>query len=238
MNAPASNSRLWQWLGGMGVAFTVLFIVANVLLDGTPSIKASPIKIISYYSAHKASITAGVFVVAFAALAFAFFLIALRRALSSLDSGSDYLSVAILIGGAVYLGGLLLTGVLSISLIDAAHYHLQGVAQTLNLLDNDDWLPVVVGLSIVALATGMAAIRSQALPRWLSWASVVLGVLAVSGPIGGIAFLLAPVWTLAVGIVLIRRSSPDADPRRWHAAPRAMETVSGVGSESQRIKGS
>ncbi len=206
MNAPASDSRLWQWLGGMGIVFSILFVLANVLLGSTPSAKASPLKIVNYYSGHKTSVTAGVFVVAFAALAFSFFLSALRRVLAGANADSGSLSQATLIGGAIYLGGLLLMDVLNVSLIDAAHNHLQTAAQTLNFLANDDWVPVVVGLSIVALSTGVAALRGRALPGWLGWTSIVLGVLAVSGPIGGIAFLLAPVWTLAVGIVLIRGS--------------------------------
>jgi hypothetical protein len=207
MNAAASNSRLWQWLGGMGIVFSILFVLANVFFGSTPSEKASPVKIVNYYSAHKTSVMAGVFVVAFAALAFSFFLSALRRALAGAKADSSYVSQAALIGGAIYLGGLLLMDVLNVSLIDAAHYHQQTAAQTLNTLANDDWVPVVVGLSIVALSTGIAALRGRTLPRWLGWASIILGILAVSGPIGGIAFLLAPVWTLAVGVVLIRRSS-------------------------------
>jgi hypothetical protein len=205
MNAPASNSRLWQWLGGMGIVFSVLFVVANVFLGSTPSEKASPLKIVNYYGSHKTSVMAGVFAVAFAALVFSFFLSALRRAVAGANADSGYLTQATLVGGAIYLGGLLLMDVLNVSLIDAAHYHAQTAAQTLSLLANDDWVPVVVGLSIVALSTGIATLRGRALPKWLGWASIVLGILAVSGPVGGIAFLLAPVWTLAVGIALIRR---------------------------------
>lgn len=222
MNASASNSRLWQWLGGMGIVFTILFVLANVVLGSTPSEKASPLRIVNYYSAHKTSVTVGVFVVAFAALAFSFFLSALRRALSGAKADSGYLSQATLIGGAIYLGGLLLMDVLNVSLIDAAHYHQQTAAQTLNILANDDWVPVVVGLSIVALSTGVAALRGRALPRWLGWASIVLGILAVSGPVGGIAFLLAPVWTFAVGIVLIRRSGSVVPTVEDSAAARPV----------------
>jgi hypothetical protein len=65
-------------------------------------------------------------------------------------------------------------------------------------------------LSMVVAATGIAALRTGALPRWLGWASIGLGVLAVAGPLGGIAFLLAPVWTLVVGIVLIRAAKYDS----------------------------
>jgi hypothetical protein len=221
MNDAAESPNIWKWLGGMGVVFSILFVVANVFLGSTPNVNASPIKIVDYFHSHKGSVIAGVFVVAFAALAFAFFLAALRRALSNSNVDSSHVSAAILIGGAVYLGGLLLMCVLDVGLTDAAHYHLQGAAQTLNVLQNDAWVPVVVGLSIVALSTGIASLRGHALPRWLGWASIALGILAVSGPLGAIAFLLAPLWTLAVGVVLIRRSSltPDSVGNRTAGRP-------------------
>jgi hypothetical protein len=68
----------------------------------------------------------------------------------------------------------------------------------------------------VTLGTGVAALRSGALPRWLAWASVGLGILAVAGPLGAVAFLITPLWTLAVGIVLFR--SPAIDPHESTAA--------------------
>jgi hypothetical protein len=55
----------------------------------------------------------------------------------------------------------------------------------------------------------MSGLRNATLPKWLGWASVVLGVLAVAWPLGAIAFVIAPVWTLATGIVLFRSKTPD-----------------------------
>jgi hypothetical protein len=47
------------------------------------------------------------------------------------------------------------------------------------------------------------------MPRWLAWASVGLGVIAVAGPLGAVAFMITPLWTLAIGIVLLRGSAVD-----------------------------
>ena len=226
MNAPTASSKLWNWLGAMGIVFAILFVVANVLLGGTPGVKADPAKIVEYYNSHKATVMAGVFVVVFAALAFGFFLTALRRSLAGTKDESAHLFVATMVGGAIYLGGLLLMDAINVSLIDAAHNRQPGAALTLNFLENDGWVPVVVGLSIVALSTGISALRGNALPRWLAWASVVLGVLAVAGPLGGIAFLIAPIWTLAVGIVIIRRPS---NAETIQAEPAGRRTVSAPG---------
>ena len=139
-------------------------MLANVFLGSTPSAKASPVTIVNYYSAHETRVMAGVFIVAFAALAFSFFLSALRPALAVAEADSGYVPQAALIGGAIYLGGLLLMDVFNVSLIDAAHYHHQTAAQTLNFLKNDGWVPVAVGLSIVALWTGVAVLRAEPYP--------------------------------------------------------------------------
>ncbi len=109
-------------------------------------------------------------------------------------------------GGAVYAVGLLMMATFMLASVDAAHYHLAGTAQTLNLLSNDTWIPVVVGLSLLGLGTGVSALRSATLPKWLGWVSAVFGVLALAGPAGAIAFLIAPVWALVTGIVILRSS--------------------------------
>jgi len=66
----------------------------------------------------------------------------------------------------------------------------------------------LVGLALLGLGTGVSALRSATLPKWLGWVSVAFGVLALAGPAGGIAFLVAPAWALVIGIVIMR--SPRA----------------------------
>lgn len=80
------------------------------------------------------------------------------------------------------------------------------VAQALNIFDNDNFFPAVLGLATVLLATGWHVLRSAVLPRWLGYAAVVLGVLAVAGPAGIAAFLLFPFWVLAASILLFQRA--------------------------------
>ncbi|HEV8064398.1 MAG TPA: hypothetical protein VGP46_06180 [Acidimicrobiales bacterium] len=217
------QTRMFQWIGGLGIVFAVLFVAAQALVGNEPSTTASGAAVLKYYQAHRQTETAAVFVIAAACIAFTFFLGSLRRKLGSSPDGRQ-LSSVLAVGGAVYAGGLLLLGVFTVAAVDAAHQGMTSAAQTLNVLASDDWLPVVVGLSIVSLSTGIAAVRGRTLPRWLAWASIALGILALAGPLGAIAFLLAPLWTLATGIVLMR--SPAAEP-----ASQASQTA-GVPSPS------
>jgi hypothetical protein len=205
----STHSRLFQRLGALGIVFSALFVVANFLIGNGAKASSSGTKVISYYRSHRTSETAAVFVIAFAVLAFTFFLGALRRRLDSSERGRP-LSAMVTAGGAVYVVGLLLQAVFTLTLVDAAHDRMAAAAQTINVLQSDDWVPVVVGLSILALGTGIAALLTRSLPRWLAWTSIGLGGLAVAGPLGGVAFLLAPVWTLVTAIVLLRASPVDA----------------------------
>jgi hypothetical protein len=61
----------------------------------------------------------------------------------------------------------------------------------------------------MAIATGVAALKSQYLPTWLGWFSLVLGIIGVL-PIGDFFALPAVgVWVLVVAGVMWFRSDPD-----------------------------
>ncbi len=210
-DVPSSTTRMWQWIGGLGVVYAALYVVGLLALDGNePGEGASTASLLKYYTAHHASTTAAVFCVISGVVAFGFFLGSLRRRISQGDS--EQLALVATMGGAVYVGGLLFGAVTQIALADAARYHAGAALQTLNYAAADDWIPVVAGLALTALACGFAGLRSRALPRWASWASILLGVLALAGPLGGIAFIVTPVWTVALGIVLTRPVRADQQP--------------------------
>jgi hypothetical protein len=217
-----TQTKFWSRLGVLGGVYAVLFLIANVLIGNQPGTGATGTTIVSYYHTHRTAETAGVFVAALAVVALTFFLASLRHTLSRTDEGR-FLANVVTAGGAVYAVGLMLMAALMVALVDAANNHLAGPVQTLNLLSNDLWVPVVVGLSLLGLGTGVSALRSATLPTWLGWGSVVFGVLALAGPAGAIAFLLAPVWALVTGIVIMRSSRTTtvvADP-----APAGFTTV-------------
>ena len=205
MNTP---SRMFQRIGGLGIVYSVLFAAGLFLSGNEPGTSAGGAAVVRYYHSHRVAELASVFLIMAAAVVFTFFLVSLGRTLGRTTEGRQ-LAPIIMAGGAVYVGGLLLMGALTMALVDSGHYRMGAAAQTLNVLSSDDWVPAVVGLSILALGTGVTALRAGALPRWLAWASVGLGVLAVAGPLGAVAFIITPLWTLAVGIVLLRASAVD-----------------------------
>ena len=213
MNTP---SRSVQRLGALGIVYAVLYVVASAFTLNVPQAGAGAPQVITYYSSHFAPITASIFLMIAGSVVFLFFLGSLRRALD-LSGESRVLSSVVTAGGAVYAAGLLVDALLANALLDAGHYHSVAAASAINVIAANDWAPVVAGLSAVALGTGVAALRGGGLPRWLAWASIVLGVLAVAGPLGEAALWISPLWSVAVGITLMRASGrapavASADP--------------------------
>ena len=221
MNTP---SRSVQRLGALGLVYAVLYVVANALTLNVPQAGAGAPQVIAYFSSHFATMTASIFLTIAGSVVLIFFLCSLRRALD-LTSESRVLSSVVTAGGAVYAAGLLVDALLTNALLDAGHYHDAAAASAINVIAANDWVPVVAGLSAVALGTGVVALRGGGLPRWLAWASIVLGVLAVAGPLGAAALLITPLWSVAVGITLMRpsgraRAVPSADPEVATTAQR------------------
>src|SRR5882757_7425483 len=57
------------------------------------------------------------------------------------------------------------------------------------------------------LATGLGALRTGALPKWLAIVTIVLGVLSLTGPTGIAVFFATPVWLIVTSALLYRRQT-------------------------------
>ena len=204
MNSPSRFSRR---LGALGVVFGVLFAAASALVLGAPSAGASAARVIAYGNTHFATATASVFLLMLAAIALVFFLGSLRQALATTRELRVIGSI-VTVGGAVLAGGMLVQALVINALLDVAHYHSAAAAKALLMIASNTWIPLVTGLSAVTLGTGVTALRGGGLPRWLAWASIVLGVLAVAGPLGEVAGPLGLLWAVIVGITLFRSADP------------------------------
>ena len=207
MDTTAGTASGRSRMAALGIASAVLFAVGYVLVGNQPSGSASTATVAHYFTAHRGQAIAAVFAIALSMAAFGFFVGALRDALSRTSRVGDRFAAVIGVGGAVYMVGALFMALTLIALTDAAHHNQAAAVQTINVLNSDGWVPVVIGISVTALAAGAAMLQSDALPRWLGWVSIVLGIVAIAGPAGAIAFLLMPVWTLVTSICLLRAAA-------------------------------
>ena len=73
--------------------------------------------------------------------------------------------------------------------------------QALHVLNSDMFLTGAVGLFAFLLGTGIAVVRTGALPAWLGWVAIVVSVLSIT-PIFFIAFAVMGIWVLVVSVLL------------------------------------
>ena len=80
----------------------------------------------------------------------------------------------------------------------------------LNAFDWSYFLFFPVGLGTMLLASGICAIRHGALPKWLGWVAIVLGITFLT-PAFPVGLFGTAAWVLAVSIVwLMRVRTPQA----------------------------
>jgi hypothetical protein len=195
-----------------GIVFAVLLVV-TFSTPTTPDVHDTGQQVIQHYNDHKSAHLIGDLTGGVAVVFFLFFISALRSFFKDKE-GADGLSMAAFAGGIlIAVGGGLFTS-LDVALIDARHDISPQAVQALNVLSNDIFFPFEIGLIVFALSIGLAIIASGALPKWLGWVMVVIGVVAFT-PVGFFGFFVVLLWSVIVAILIYRRTGPAA------AAPAA-----------------
>ncbi len=210
---PASLRRLAPL---SGIVFAVLLAV-TFTTPSTPDVHDTGQQVIQHYNDHHGAHLLGDLTGGVAVVFFLFFITALRSFFKDKE-GADGLSMAAFAGGIlIAVGGGLFTS-LDVALIDARHDISPQAVQALNVLSNDIFFPFEIGLIVFALSIGLAIIASGALPKWLGWVMVVIGIVAFT-PVGFFGFFVVLLWAVIVAILIYRRSGTTGP-----AAPAAATT--------------
>lgn len=131
---------------------------------------------------------------------------ALRSFLRRHEGGEGLATLAF--GGALVLGvgGALFSGV-DFALADARNSLTPDAAQAINVLVSDLFFPFSIGVCVFGIGIGLAILATRALPVWLGWVAVVLGVVGIT-PAGFFAFIVFMLWSLIVSVLVYQRSEP------------------------------
>jgi hypothetical protein len=222
-NAPLSDSRQLATQGGLamrprglkryapltGVAFVVLLILAIVIGGSTPDNNDSLRKIVNFWHDNKSAQQWSALVGAWAIVFFVWFAATVRSVLRRLEEGPSRLS-AISFGGALIgATGLLSSLSLSFGAADSVNDVPGEVTRTLTVLSNEFFFPIAAGYGLFFLAAGILAVGTRALPAWLGWPAVVIGIVCLT-PVGFFALLLGLVWTFVASILLYLREGASA----------------------------
>ena len=199
-----------RWAGASAVTTALLFALANALWAfQQPAQGASGAELVRFYEDLSTQIVVGGLLSLVAVALFVIFASAFRRVLIEVEG--DELLANVVYGGAL-LGMAAGIGAESINMAAAlrAGDGELGVTLAQALFDSSYVLgynAAGIGLGLVAIATGAAALRSRALlPRWIAVAVILLGIgllTPLSQYVLGPAFL----FPLVLGVLLLRGSA-------------------------------
>lgn len=205
---PHQSARWSKVAPLLGLLFVVL-VLASVAFGSTPSTSKTPAAVLAFYQSHKGREYTSAFFAGPAVVIGLFWFAYLRNWLQRRDVNERWGAVAF-VGGILFamVGGLAV-GV-ELALVDTPKYLTPDTAAALNFLESD--LPFIIAsmaFGVMAIATGIAALKSQYLPTWLGWFSLVVGILGVS-PVGDFFALPAiGVWVLLVSGLMWFRKDPE-----------------------------
>ena len=202
----------WERLAPLtGVIFVVIAVAAFAIGGSTPGDHDSALKVATFYGKHHDKHMTLAFILALSIPFLLFFVSCLRYDLRR-AGGTGQLANGAFAGGVLAAVGFGILAFVHLALADAADSaNTIGTTQVLNVLDNNDYLPVGAGMGVLVFGAGLSAVRHGGLPSWLGWAGVVIGVLAFT-PAGFFAFLASGLWIAIASILLTlaRQSAPPA----------------------------
>jgi hypothetical protein len=219
------SDRLSRLAPLTGVIFAVLVVVGVFTSGETPNANASPAKVLAYYGSHRSEVETSAILFALAFLFVVLFAGSLRSYMRR-TAAAEGLAAIVLAGGVLMAAGVLTGAGVEYGLAHNLGQLAPATAQTMNLLSQELFLPVLGGAFLFAIGSGLAILRGARLPTWLGWVAIVLAIAVLIPPASFLALLVFAIWSVIVSILIYRRigpatSAPTAD------APGALGASSG-----------
>jgi hypothetical protein len=192
-----------------GIVFVAIAITVTILIgQGQDATDKTALQIVQHYQDNETKETIAAILIGFAGIFILYFGGWLRRILRDAEGPDGILSAVAFGGAVVFSAGAAVAGSIHWALPDLADDINPIALQAINGIDFDMFLFFPVGLGTMILATGISAVRHDAMPKWIGWVSVVLGVIFIS-PFFWVVFFIGPIWFLIVGIWGIMRAVGD-----------------------------
>jgi hypothetical protein len=209
---PVSASRSTEkrsgadWFAPLTGALFFLVGIAAFIVGGEPKSADKPAReVVDYYLNNETRVEVSAALGIVAAALLVFFGAYLRKVLREAAGDGETLSLVSFIGVGFVAFAFAIDGTIAFALADRANDVPPASVQALQALYDDDFIPIVLGVALFLLASGLSVIRSRALPRWLGWLMVLLGVVTFT-PFGFVSAIAAALLVLALSIVLTMRA--------------------------------
>jgi hypothetical protein len=202
------SAWLTKWAPASGALAGVLVAIAFFASPNSPGSDATGAQVITWYGSHHTADFVFDLIGGLAVLFLVLFAVALAR---QVRTGDRWLAHGAL-AGAVFGGVGFLTSVGFDTVLAQDHGHLTATsAQTLSLLENDFFLPILVGFALFGVLTGLAVVVGRILPTWMGWVMFAFGLACLAGPAGFFGVLATVLWMLVAGIWMVKQGPPVPD---------------------------
>lgn len=219
-------SRAERYAPFAAIVFAVLGVIATILtVPDSPDWDAPAQEILTYYNDQQDEVRWGSYLYTAAGAFLLWFLGSLRAFLARAEAAPNRLTALAYGAGVAGTALLFASGAPSFAAaLRADEGHLTpDTALVLWDLSTFLYVMALVPIAVLLVATGLHAMRTGSLPRWLAIASFVIAVGLVS-PIGFAVFMAFVVWTVAVAFMIDRAAGAgtrSADTAPAPAAPVA-----------------
>jgi hypothetical protein len=200
---------------GLGVAFSLLYILSYYLLQQTPGPTATDSQIIAFYSTggQRRLILIGLYVMPFAGISYLWFINALRLWIEGNEKRiNPLLSNVQFVSGIIFIGLVFTAGAASAATAASMEYARGPVDPMLARQ-----LPQLSSTILLVFAMRMAAMfvfttsnigrATGILPRWFVYLGFAIGLfLLLSATFSRILALVFPVWVLLLCAILFTRA--------------------------------
>ena len=199
------SAWLSKWGALTGPLCGVVFAVALATGSSTPDNNATGQQVIQWYTAHRGHQMAGSLLVGLAMFFFVMFAAVLA---GRAREDGRWLAGGALAGAVTAAIGLAALMCFGFVLAQDVSYLTPDAAQTLNVLQNDFFFPLVIGTALFGVLGGLAVAAGRVLPAWAGWVLAAVGVAALVPPLSWFALLGTMLWVLIAGIWLTLRKPP------------------------------
>jgi hypothetical protein len=214
-------------LGGLG--FLVASLASDLVIGSFPGPDAPSAQLTSFYAAHHTQVGTGGLLLALSGVFFVLFGLAIWARIRQ-ASASPLLAgltvIATTLAALTILASAGTYGVLGD--IGGQPAVAPAALQAWHIMGSDGSLADSASTFLFLLAVAGAGILARALPRWLAWTALLLGVLQLApNQVGFLASLVFLAWTAAAGISLlfVRQAREGRKARQDQTGYAAREEV-------------